>query len=101
MTASVRGQFKYTRVILLGCFICVGVNAPPFAQIKIIGGISSTPAPTTLTVADVIKLARAKVSDDIIIQQIKKRGHSFDLSTDQLISLKKASVHAFRKLVES
>ena len=45
-----------------------------------------------MTVVDVIKLSKAGLSDDLIIQQIRKKGQRFDLSTDQLIQLKAASV---------
>jgi hypothetical protein len=45
-----------------------------------------------LTAEDVIKLAKAGLSEDIIIQQIRKNGRVFDLSTDQLIALKTANV---------
>ena len=45
-----------------------------------------------MTVDDVIRLSRAGLSDDVIIQQIKKKGQRFDLSTDQLVQLKSASV---------
>ena len=45
-----------------------------------------------MTVVDVIKLSKAGLSDDLIIQQIKKKGQRFDLSTDQLVQLKSASV---------
>jgi len=45
-----------------------------------------------LTVEDVIKLAKAGLSEDIIIQQIKRKGHAFNLTTDQLIALKAANI---------
>lgn len=45
-----------------------------------------------LTCEDVIKLAKAGLAEDIIIQQIQKSGHAFDLSTDQLLALKSANV---------
>lgn len=45
-----------------------------------------------MTVDDVIKLSKAGLSDDLIIQQIKKKGQRFDLSTDQLVQLKAAHV---------
>jgi hypothetical protein len=45
-----------------------------------------------MTVDDVIKLSKAGLNDDLIIQQIRKKGQRFDLSTDQLIQLKAASV---------
>ena len=40
----------------------------------------------------VIRLSKAGLSDDLIIEQIKKKGQHFDLSTDQLIQLKATSV---------
>lgn len=39
-----------------------------------------------------IRLVKAGISEDIIVQQIKKNRRPFDLSTDQLIQLKSASV---------
>jgi len=45
-----------------------------------------------MTVNDVIKLSKAGLSDDLIIQQIRKKGQRFDLSTDQLIQLKTAHI---------
>jgi hypothetical protein len=45
-----------------------------------------------MTVDDVIRLSKAGLSDDVIIQQIRKKGQRFDLSTDQLVQLKSASV---------
>ena len=45
-----------------------------------------------LTVEDVIKLAQAGLSEDIIVQQIKRKGQAFDLSSDQIIGLKAAKV---------
>src|SRR5581483_8075754 len=51
-----------------------------------------TPASNTMTPDDVIRLVKAGLSDDIIIQQLRKSGQTFDLSTDQLIALKTAKV---------
>jgi hypothetical protein len=45
-----------------------------------------------LAVDDVIKMSKAGLSDGIIVQQIRKNGHAFDLIPDQLIQLKTASV---------
>jgi len=45
-----------------------------------------------LTVEDVIKLAKAGLSEDIIVQQIQRKGRAFDLSPDQIIGLKAANV---------
>ena len=49
-------------------------------------------APAGLAVEDVVKLSKAGLSEDIIVQQIKKRNQPFDLTTDQLIALKTANV---------
>ena len=45
-----------------------------------------------LTVDDVVKMTTAGLSDDVIVSQIRKNGQAFDLSPDQLISLKSAKV---------
>jgi hypothetical protein len=50
------------------------------------------PEPKGMTVQDVIKLSKAGLSDDVIIEQLKTRNQRFDLSTDQLIQLKTAKV---------
>jgi hypothetical protein len=52
--------------------------------------VSSQPA--GMTVTDVIKLSKAGLSEDIIIEQIRKNGKPFQLTTGQLIQLKTASV---------
>ncbi len=51
-------------------------------------------APTSklVTVQDVIRLTKAGVSDDVIIQQLKSHNERFILSTDQIIQLKTAKV---------
>jgi hypothetical protein len=54
------------------------------------------PEPKGMTVQDVIKLSKAGLSDDVIIEQLKTRNQRFDLSTDQLIQLKTAKVSELR-----
>ena len=56
------------------------------------GAAASTAAtaPTGLTVDGVISLIDAKISDELIIAKIQKSGQSFDLSTDDMVRLKKA-----------
>ena len=53
---------------------------------------AKTAASRGLAVEDVIKMSKAGLSDDIIVQQIRKNAQAFDLTTDQLIQLKTASV---------
>jgi hypothetical protein len=45
-----------------------------------------------LTVEEVVRLARAGFSEDLIITKIKRNGKAFDLSTDELLELKKEGV---------
>jgi hypothetical protein len=45
-----------------------------------------------LTIEEVVKLARAGFSEDVIITKIKRNGKAFDLSTDELLDLKKDGV---------
>ena len=58
------------------------------------GGGSAAPAAAPagggLTVDGVISLVNAGISDDIILAKIQKSGQAFDLSTDDLVKLKKA-----------
>jgi hypothetical protein len=60
-----------------------GTAGPPSA-----GTASSSP--TGLTVDGVISLVGAGISDDLIIAKIQKSGQTFDLSTDDMVRLKKA-----------
>lgn len=45
-----------------------------------------------VTVADVVKMSKAGLSDDIIIDQIRKKNVASDLSPDELIELKTSGV---------
>ena len=50
------------------------------------------PSHSRLTVNDVIQLSQASVGDDVIIKQIQKKGHRFDLSTSDILRLKDSGV---------
>ena len=52
----------------------------------------SAPAGHRMTVEDVVRLARAGVSEEIILAQIDARHESFDLTANQLLELKAATV---------
>ncbi len=67
---------------------CIGC-AQPGAK-----SASSRPgkAGTRMTVEDVVRLAQAGMSDDVILAQIRAKHQSFDLTADQLIQLKSAKV---------
>jgi hypothetical protein len=47
-------------------------------------------APAAMTLEDVMRLAKAGVSDEIILEQIRSRRPVFDLTVDQLVALKSA-----------
>jgi hypothetical protein len=71
----------------IGLFVCSPVSAGQAASHSKAGTANSG-----LTVEDIIKLTKAGLSEDIIIQQIRKNRQAFDLSTEQLIALKAANV---------
>jgi len=50
------------------------------------------PAPAPMTNQDVIKLVKAKVSEDLIIAKIRQSKTKFDVSVDALVALKEAGV---------
>lgn len=81
------------RAVML--LLCLGFfTQMPVAQVTV--DFSSAPKPQSsnslLSVEDVIKLAKAGISDDVIVAQIKKRPQPFDLTTDQLLQLKASNV---------
>jgi hypothetical protein len=51
---------------------------------------AGTPSAAGLTVDGVISLIGAGISDDLIIAKIQKSGQTFDLSTEDMVRLKKA-----------
>jgi len=51
---------------------------------------SGAASPAGMTVDGVISLIGAGISDDLIIAKIQKSGQTFDLSTDDMVRLKKA-----------
>jgi len=60
-------------------------SAQPAAQ-------ASAASKQALTIDDIVKMTKAGLSDDIIVQDIRRTGQPFDLTTDQLLQLKAASV---------
>ena len=71
----------------MGLLVCSPASAGQAASHSKAGTAHSA-----LTVEDIIRLAKAGLSEDIIIQQIRKNRRAFDLSTQQLIALKAANV---------
>ena len=56
------------------------------------------PPDKPMTVQEVIKLSKAGYSDDLILEQIKKKQQHFDLTTDQLLQLKAG--HVSERVIE-
>jgi hypothetical protein len=75
-----------------GLLLVVAVAGVPACQGQAPARSKPAAVSTGLSVDDVIKMAKAGLSDDIILEQIQKRNRPFDLSTDQLIALKAAHV---------
>jgi hypothetical protein len=78
------------------CLVLLLVAIPVSAGTLFQTAGSSVPAPkkeAPLTNADIIKLTKLQLGDDVIIAKIKQAGAaSFDLSTDGLVQLKQSSV---------
>ena len=77
-----------TFLLVLGAAACLGyaraeAGASPAGQAR---------KHSSVTVQDVINLAKARVSDEVILAQIRARHASFDLTAEQLIQLKTGSV---------
>jgi hypothetical protein len=54
--------------------------------------IAPSAAGNTLTLEEVVKLAQAGVSDEVIITRIRKAGRPFDLTTEEILELKRAGI---------
>src|ERR1051326_6261939 len=70
-------------LILMAAFILLGL--------AVAGGQTGQGA-APLSVEEVMKQCQAGISEELIITRIKKNGKAFDLSTDELVELKKAGV---------
>lgn len=77
---------------LIWAVVFSGVWWPPASMGQALVRSKPVAVPPGLSVEDVIKLAKAGLSEDIIVEQIKKKNQPFDLSTEQLIALKTANV---------
>src|SRR5215467_4866953 len=64
--------------------LLVALSLPAAAQ--------PTTGPAPLSVEEVLKLCQGGFSEDLIITRIKKNGKPFNLSTDELVALKKSGV---------
>jgi hypothetical protein len=67
-------------------------GTPPAASKAPTPRAAAKPATPVMTNRDVIRLVKAKISDDIIINKIKHSKTHFDTSTEGLVALKEAGV---------
>jgi hypothetical protein len=80
------------------CALACGLSIPPFSLYTAAQAQAAQPRPPTagtqssagLTVDGVISLIQAGISADLIIAKIQKSGQTFDLSTEDMVRLKKA-----------
>src|SRR5688572_6320079 len=52
----------------------------------------NSPSRRPLTIEDVIRQTKSGISEEIIVTNIKKSGKSFDLSTEEILELKRSDV---------
>ena len=67
-------------------------TAPGTAPAKKAAPKAAAPVTPVLTNQDIVKLVKAKLSDDLIIQKIAKSKTRFDTSVDGLVALREAGV---------
>ncbi len=77
-----------TFALATGLFVSASACAqtPSKPQVRQTAAVSQPTQP--ITVGDVIRLERAGVSDEIILEQIHARQPSFELTVNQLVALK-------------
>jgi hypothetical protein len=71
---------------------CILLMTFPLAAHPRRGDAQSQKSGGSLTVEEVVKLSQTGVSEELIVAKIKKNGKAFDLSTDELVDLRKAGV---------
>ncbi len=62
------------------------------ALVPVIGATQEAPPSAPLSVEEVVKMSQNGFAEDVIITKIKKNGKPFDLSTDELIEIRKLGV---------
>jgi hypothetical protein len=98
-------SYAFPFAMLAGATVLSGQSAQPAAQPAPSGTPAKTlpaapkkappakpPAPAAMTNQDVIKLVKAKISEDLIIAKIKQSKTKFDVSVDGLVALKEGGV---------
>jgi len=89
----VRGRTYSLPLILLAWLgIAIGQTPAPPKQSTPPPAAKKAAAPAAMTNQDVIRLVKAKVSDDLVVAKINQSKTRFDTSVDALVALKEAGV---------
>lgn len=92
MWRQTRGKPNQPWMACVAIIVFGGCGAGTISAGQAMAGPPSASAATGMTMDDVLKLVKAGIGEEIIIQQLKKNHRAFDLTTEQLIQLKTASV---------
>ena len=104
MVALGRMKSRLRNTLLAGLLMALGgllfsqssqppqTTAPGTAPAKKAAPKAAAPVTPVLTNQDIVKLVKAKLSDDLIIQKIAKSKTRFDTSVDGLVALREAGV---------
>ncbi len=74
------------------CAISVALITPALTQTAQSAGRGDATQAKSMTADDIIKMAQAGISDDVIIAALRRNNQPFNLSTDDMIRLKRANV---------
>lgn len=80
------------RAVFFATILLVCVPFAVFGQLGAAQKAAKAEPSGGLSVDDIVALASAGISEDLIITKIKKNGKAFDLNTEQILQLKKAGV---------
>jgi hypothetical protein len=76
-------------MMCLRSFNCCGLLGVLLIQVFALNGAQVSKPPSPMTVEEVVQMNKAGFSEDVIITKIRKNGKAFDLSTEELLELKK------------
>lgn len=71
---------------------CIVLSVVLTVSPKLLEGAQLTRGGGNLTVEEVIKMSKSGFSEEVIITRVKKNGKVFDLSTEELLDIRKAGV---------
>lgn len=78
--------------IIFLCSLVTGAQDSPAHTVTVSVSPAQEPASRAVTISDVIAMKQAGLSDDLVIAKIKQSNKPANLSTDEMIALKKQNV---------